>query len=199
MHERSGRPLSRSAVHADPEALHDLASRVAGLAVWTDEELAVPGPRLRAELARAVGEWRDAQGVDARSEVIDALPPPAAALRSAPIRRPTLDQDDPDRLRRLIRHLYGAIPPGLLGATVREIDVRDRDVLLAVLAEENGDDTTGVIQAIRPASDAPTVAVPVTDAAAPTMSVPATAAVLPPTGPEGAPRRGTGGPGRAAG
>lgn len=199
VHAPTGRPLSRSAVHADPEALHDLASRVGDLAQWTEVELSVPGPRLRADLALALAEWREAWGVEDISGPVAVTTAPSGS--ASPSRWPAVDRDDPERLRRLVRHLYAAVPPALLGTTVRDLDPADRDLLLGLVAEEaRPDDTTGVIQAIRPEGVTPAgdpVPIP------PTAVVPATApptAVVPKTGgPGGANRRGARGPGRAAG
>jgi hypothetical protein len=204
VHAPTGRPLSRSAVHADPEALHDLASRVGGLAPWTEVELSVPGPRLRADLARAMAEWRAAWGVEEESGPVAVATTPSGS--ASPSRWPAVDRDDPERLRRIVRHLYGAVPPALLGTTVRDLDPSDRDLLLGLVAEEGPsqearpEDTTGVIQAIRPEGVGPVGApTPIPPTAVTPVSVPPTA-VVPKTGGPGTPnRRGARGPGRAAG
>lgn len=150
VHAHTGRPLSRSAVHRDPEALRELASLVAPLADWSQHEIDVPGPRLRQGLHDAVAYWSDTHPARYRTA---AAPSPATAPRPAPARpanaRPVRSEESP-ALRRLVRHLYSSLPPGLLGSTVRRLEPRDRQLLLDVVSEFASDDTTGVLQVVRP-------------------------------------------------
>ena len=137
----TGRPLSRSAIHEDPQALRDLASRVDALADWSQTEINVPGPQLRGSLLGAVSAWRAAHGLEGGA---------VEAETTRYSRRPVVPADDTPALRRLVRHLYGSLPPGLLGSTVRRLDQADRDLLLAIVAEAEREETTGVLQVVRP-------------------------------------------------
>jgi hypothetical protein len=180
VHAPTGRVLSRSAEHADPALLHDLASRVADLAPWVESELSVPGPRLRADLTRVIGEWRHDHGLDHRAAPPSEPTGRTPAVPVSPSRWTPAAPTDLEALRRLVRHLYEAVPPGRLGATVRDLALADRDVLLGLVTATDDGDITGVVQAIRPVTE-PT-------------------AVVPPADPDdGHPRRGARGPGRAAG
>jgi hypothetical protein len=180
VHAPTGRVLSRSAEHTDPALLHDLASRVADLAPWTESELPVPGPRLRADLTRAIGEWREANGLDQPTSEAVAPEAVTGVVPASPSRWAPVATADVDALRRLVRHLYDAVPPGRLGATVRDLDPSDRELLLWMVSATDDGENTGVVQAIRPATEP-------------------TAVVSPADPDDGHPRRGAGGPGRAIG
>ncbi len=53
IHIASGRIVSRSAQHPDPDVLRKLAHRLAAFADWTERDVRVPGPVLRREIEAA--------------------------------------------------------------------------------------------------------------------------------------------------
>ncbi len=53
IHVASGRIVSRSAQHPDPDVLRKLAHRLAAFADWTERDVRVPGPVLRREIEAA--------------------------------------------------------------------------------------------------------------------------------------------------
>jgi hypothetical protein len=148
VHAATGRLLSRSSVHRQPDALYDLASQVAELTDWTNVELSAPGPRLRAELSRVVDEWRARQGAERPSDG----PPSAPVVARSWGRSIGKQFDQIEGLRRLVRHLYGAVPPGRLSATVRSLAQGEQELLLEVVANDD-DEVTGVLQVIRAEDD----------------------------------------------
>jgi hypothetical protein len=58
VHIATGRAVSRSAEHFDPEAVRALARMIGPLADWTDPNVAVSRPDLRDELDRVLAAWR---------------------------------------------------------------------------------------------------------------------------------------------
>jgi hypothetical protein len=58
VHIATGRAVSRSAEHFDPEAVRALARMIGPLADWTDPNVAVSRPDLREELDRVLAAWR---------------------------------------------------------------------------------------------------------------------------------------------
>jgi hypothetical protein len=58
VHIPTGRAVSRSAEHFDPEAVRALARMIGTLADWTDPNVAVSRPDLREELDRLLAAWR---------------------------------------------------------------------------------------------------------------------------------------------
>jgi hypothetical protein len=75
VHIATGRAVSRSAEHTDPEAVRDFARRIAHLADWTDPNVAVSVPRLRQDLELALTAWRAAYppAEDAQSTPLQAI------------------------------------------------------------------------------------------------------------------------------
>ena len=82
VHVATGRAVSRSAEHADPEAVRDFARRIAHLADWTDPNVAVSVPRLRQDLEQAIIAWHAAHPADQAEPT-----PPQGVARVGGIRR----------------------------------------------------------------------------------------------------------------
>jgi hypothetical protein len=74
VHVASGRAVSRSAEHFDPEAVRALAKIIAPLADWTDPDVAASRPHLREELDRILAGWlghTDTRPRHVRREFVD--------------------------------------------------------------------------------------------------------------------------------
>ena len=81
VHTASGRVVSRSAQHADPDVLRKLAHRLAAFTDWTHRDIRMPGPVLRREIeeaARDLGLHPD-----------DHLDPATSTYRPVPAVAPT--------------------------------------------------------------------------------------------------------------
>jgi hypothetical protein len=86
VHIASGRAVSRSAEHPDPDILRELAMRIAHLADWTQPRVAVSIPRLRKELEQAVSAWRISHPLS--DEDLATPPEGVPVLRGAVSNRP---------------------------------------------------------------------------------------------------------------
>jgi hypothetical protein len=181
VHIASGRAVSRSAEHIDPEAVRDLARRIADLADWTDPNVAVLVPRLRQDLDQALTAWRAAH-------------PPAEGAQSAPpqglagngghamararssndpsVARPAVEvgrdlAKDLERLatrlrvaehervllRQVVRRLHAVLPADAFSDVLGTLSQSDRAFVRFLVADEKAEDSTAVVQVIRRTED----------------------------------------------
>lgn len=119
VHEGSGLLVSRSAVSDDRRALVRLAQQLAPLADWSATELSLPGPALR-------------QAVEAAAQRCGLSLPPVAASpegdgSATDASRPSpVPGDDLVLLRRVVRLVHGAVPPGVFASAIAELDRTER-------------------------------------------------------------------------
>ncbi len=169
VHIATGRAVSRSAEHADPDAVRELALRIAPLADWTEPNVAVSVPRLRQELDRVISSWllaheaapkprgasdqashQDISARDAAPQAPDRdlakdLETLAAGLRAAERER--------HLLREVVLRLHAALSPGVFADALSTLSRAEREFVRSLVSEENLEDATGVVQAIRRAVD----------------------------------------------
>lgn len=173
VHIATGRAVSRSAEHTDLDAVRDLASRIAPLADWTEPNVAVSVPRLRQELDRVITAWRALHGgapvagpgFEQTSHRSSDQASHQGFSRSAPLppapeRDLTYDLETlADRLRaaeherhllrEIVRRLHGALAPGVFADALSNLSHGEREFVRSLVADENAEDATGVVQAIR--------------------------------------------------
>lgn len=114
VHAPTGRPVSRSASHADPQVLVRLAGSLASLADWSRRDIPVPGPVLRQAIEAVVG------------------PPPAR-----PAGVPAAEAADADRalLAKVLRRVHTAVAPGVFATAIADLDAEERARLRALLTD----------------------------------------------------------------
>jgi len=181
VHMASGRAVSRSAEHTDPEAVRDLARRIAPLADWTEPNVAVSVPRLRQELERVIGDWQVARPAARGTET----PSEQAQIPDRPAPRSELGRDltgeletlasklrgaEHERLllREIVRKLHGAVDKGLFADALSALSQSDREYVRALVDDEKEQDATAVVQAIRRTVDSPSHRTPAVTARPPT-------------------------------
>jgi len=123
VHRPSGLLVSRSITHEDPGVLVELAGRLGPLADWSRREIPVPGPALRHAVEQAARE----SGVSLAPEV--TAPGLSAEERLARAER------DRELLRRVLRRVHTAVPPGTLASAIADLDPEERDRLRAMLTD----------------------------------------------------------------
>jgi hypothetical protein len=168
VHIASGRAVSRSAEHSDPEAVRSLAKAIAHLADWTKPDVAIALPRLRDELDRILGEWR-ASHPDSQHEEPPAVRTVAAQSSVATTQMPNADYGsdraleelekvlsrlrsaDRERvlLREVVRRLHASLPPGMFTEGLVNLSDEDRALVRHLVSERERSDVTAVVQAIR--------------------------------------------------
>jgi hypothetical protein len=124
VHRPSGLLVSRSITHRDPLVLVRLARRLGPLADWSRREIPVPGPALRQAVEQAAVEC----GVTLAPEV--TLPTHRTEDRSQVAER------DRELLRRVLRRIHTAVPPGMLASAIADLDPEERARLRALLTED---------------------------------------------------------------
>jgi len=127
VHAASGRTVSRSARHCDPEVLRGLAQRLAPLTDWTQRTIAVPGPVLRREVDLAL----EKTGM--------SMPNRSTA---GPV-RPWTAEEDRALLTRVVRKVHTAMPAGMFADAIGDLDTAQRAHLRALLIDEGAD--TGAV------------------------------------------------------
>ncbi|MGD0255942.1 MAG: hypothetical protein ABSB99_10400 [Acidimicrobiales bacterium] len=230
VHMATGRAVSRSAEHADPEAVRDFARRIAHLTDWTDPNVAVSVPRLRQNLEQAITAWRAAYPP---AEVAQSTPPqgirraegvrrtegvqggqgvagngvhgPVQAERSNPpsVAGPDLAMGrdlakDLERLatrlrvaehervllRQVVRRLHAVLPADAFSDALATLSQSDRAFVRFLMADENAEDTTAVVQVIKGTDNVVSPRAPVSSTRLPTTaSRPAAASPRNPTRP----------------
>lgn len=168
IHVASGRIVSRSAHHPDPEILRKLAHRLAALADWTQRDIHVPGPLLRQEIEAAVGQLglTTEEGAHAGAAATPATAPgphlpspsPSASRHGpdpamAPPANQVVELQDRLRgaereralLRRILRRVHTSVPPGTFAEAIRDLDSEER-ALLRALITDGASDSTAVVQ-----------------------------------------------------
>ena len=116
VHAPTGRPVSRSAVHADPQVLVRLAGSLASLADWSRRDIPVPGPLLRQTIEAVVG-------------------PPPERLDAAPVPGPDTAEADRALLAKVLRRVHTAVAPGVFATAIADLDAEQRARLRALLTD----------------------------------------------------------------
>jgi hypothetical protein len=182
VHIASGRAVSRSAEHPDPDILRELAMRIVHLADWTQPGVAMSVPGLRKELEQAVCTWRISHPL---CEDLAAPPEGVPVLRGAVSSRQAAIQGPRSRtslvggpetelgrdlerdlatlvdrlrvaeherllLRQVIRRLHTRMAPDAFTEALATLSHGDHSFVRFLVADENAEDTTAVVQAIRP-------------------------------------------------
>jgi hypothetical protein len=155
VHMASGRAVSRSAEHPDPDAVRDLARRIGPLADWTDRNVAVSVPRLRQALDQAITAWQAAYPVPGQQRSWEAAPTAQkSALETLADRFREVEQERL-LLRRIVRRLYDAMAPGAFADALAGMSQADREFVRSLVHDDETRDATGVVQAIRRPGDLP--------------------------------------------
>lgn len=123
VHGPSGLLVSRSITHEDPQVLVRLARQLGPLADWSRLAIPVPGPVLRQAVEQAARNC----GV--------ALAPEVTAPGLSPEQRLARAEADRELLRRVLRRVHTAVPPGMLASAIADLDPDERDRLRAMLTE----------------------------------------------------------------
>jgi hypothetical protein len=130
VHEATGLLVSRSAVSHDPKALVRLAHELAPVANWSARELTLPGPALRQAVEKAAGRCGLALGA------LAATTPRSSSGSEPPWPGGASVQRDLDLLRRVVRLLHGAVPPGVFASAIAGLDAPERARLRVLLLGE---------------------------------------------------------------
>jgi hypothetical protein len=160
VHMTSGRAVSRSAEHSDPEAVRDLASRIAPLTDWTEPNVAVSVPRLRQELDRVITAWQAAHRVGYEAPSPPLPRPGTTSERDLAVDLETLAahlraaEHERLLLRETVRRLHRALAPAAFNDSLATLSQDDRDFVRSMVNDESIEDATGVVQAIRRSDDA---------------------------------------------
>jgi len=187
IHSASGRIVSRSAQHSDPEILRKLAHRLASFTDWTEKAIRLPGPVLRREIeeaAQQLGLTPDGHENSAPSSASAAptastdpagfpsaqatgeVPAPGGAKTPAgaktdgpsvsPRRHDQVEElksrlrsTERERalLRRILRRVHTAVPPGTFADAIRDLDGEER-ALLVTLITDGASDSTAVVRSL---------------------------------------------------
>lgn len=123
VHRPSGLLVSRSITHEDPRVLVRLARRLGPLADWSRRDIPVPGPALRQAVEQAA----------LQCEV--SLAPEVTAPGLSPEERLARAERDRELLRRVLRRVHTAVPPGTLASAIADLDPEERDRLRAMLTD----------------------------------------------------------------
>lgn len=123
LHRPSGLLVSRSITHADPKLLVRLAHRLGPLADWSRREIPVPGPALRQAVEQAARECEL------------SLAPEITSPGLSPEERLAQAERDRELLRRVLRRVHTAVPPGMLAAAIADLDPDERARLRAMLTD----------------------------------------------------------------
>lgn len=206
VHMATGRAVSRSAEHTDAGAVRELARRIAPLADWTEPNVAVTVPRLRQDLDRVISDWRGIYGSSLAGSGSEPSPNTAShrefsgsepVVPQAPERDLSNDLEtlangfraaerERHLLREVVRRLHAALPLGVFADALSNLSHHDREFVRSLVADENAEDATGVVQAIRRAAD---VSGPRTTTATPNTVVTASSPRPAPTSPRTPSRR----------
>ncbi|HUC37508.1 MAG TPA: hypothetical protein VMR97_10335 [Acidimicrobiales bacterium] len=176
VHIPTGRAVSRSAEHPDPDVVRNLARRIASLADWTEPNVAVSVPRLRQGLDQAIAAWQAEHRIPAHADAArrelsaaPADPEPDGLVAASSELGPggglahdlealasKLRGTEHERLllREVVRRLHAVLAPGAFADSLETLSHADREFVHSLVADENAQDATAVVQAIRRASDA---------------------------------------------
>ncbi len=169
VHIASGRAVSRSAEHPDPEVVKELAKRVADLADWTSATVAASVPRLREQLDEVLDAWH----ADHPAKPVRRATPPESPIDDLErlVARVRASERERIVLREVLRKVEEKLPPAAFAEVLASLDDSERDLVRSILprvaakpAEDPRPDadTTAVVQAIRtsrtPATRAPAAA-----------------------------------------
>ncbi|MGA2037147.1 MAG: hypothetical protein ABSH04_06140 [Acidimicrobiales bacterium] len=200
VHMATGRAVSRSAEHPDPEVVRDFARRIAPLADWTEPNVAVSVPRLRQELEQAITAWRAAYPLVDQAALVPAprgqrvadgngQKSPANAERSRDssvvgsetelgkdlaedletlAARLRATEHERVLLRQVVRCLHAALPPGVFADALTTLSHGDRAFVRFLVADENAEDATAVVQVIRRTGNVASPRAPTASATPPT-------------------------------
>ena len=141
VHAASGLAVSRSAKSDEPEALLVLAGHLGPLADWTRPGISVPGPVLRREVDRALGE----SGLAGPSRTPTGEPPASSI------------EQDRELLIGVLREVHRAVPPGVFAKAIEDLDANQRAQLRVLLVDEPAD-TGAVVQSLPGGEPQPTAA-----------------------------------------
>lgn len=156
VHIASGRAVSRSAEHPNPEVVKELATRIGDLADWTSASVAASVPRLREQLDEVLDAWHAEHPV----KPVRRAMPPEAPLNDLEqlIARVRASERERTVLRELLRKVQEKVPPAAFAEALASLDDSERDLVRSIVpraaalpAEDRrpDGDTTAVVQAIR--------------------------------------------------
>jgi hypothetical protein len=157
VHMPTGRAVSRSAEHPDPEAVKSLARAIAPLADWTDPAVALTVSRLREALDNVLGQWhRDYPQSPAPAAPITTPVVPETPLENeleGLMKRLRSAEHERMVLRNVLRRLYVSTAVRDFADAISGLSEPDRELIQSLLIDANAEDATAVVQAIRKEPD----------------------------------------------
>lgn len=164
VHIASGRAVSRSAEHQDPQKLEMLARSIGPLANWMDPRVAESHPELRERLDRAIAIWKGkrvgSSGASLQRHAVEyrtGLPEQSGPETSRV-------QEENLLLREALRRLAQTVPHSTFEDALQGLEPIQREQLSSMLrrrreemlsspAAVSNTDTTSVVQTLRRVSE----------------------------------------------